>query len=477
MQVGYLRSYLADLGASSILEECVYFDRDYLAEFSAFYAASVRGHANRCRRLHFFSGPTLTWPELEKALGGDATTQRALQEKYLGFCVLRPIENAPLGRTVLRWYEEHSPQLPRITKPSREYSCHVAGLKLKVEGLAWQQQDQGVSACATIALWTMFHASAFDDHHAIPTTAQITRAAGDLATPRIFPTTGLNNIQLLQAIKSCGLAPIVLTGDSDDKIGSESCFSVKRFSSSCAAFVRSGYPVLIGGQLKDHGKHAVCVVGFRETAAPLASPGSGALQDEGIKHFYLHDDNIGPSARFKLVEENAHAVLVRDPPKTKASSPDPSASYPSLTPTLLIAAVNDDLRSHPDSLHKEALSVARGLISSTGGKAGLSIASRFISVRDYLGSELARILGADPALLARVRRDIVDKLPPMSLHVGLVRFGFTGNPVLDVLYDTSGTDKHPHAFGHLGYLREALALAQGLSASKAKNLGASIVAY
>ena len=31
--------------------------------------------------------------------------------------------------------------------------------------LAWQQQDRGVSACATIAIWTMLHSSAFHERH------------------------------------------------------------------------------------------------------------------------------------------------------------------------------------------------------------------------------------------------------------------------------------------------------------------------
>jgi len=53
-QVQYLRRYLTDLGATSVLEEQNYFDRDYLAEFSAFYSISSTGYPNVCRRLHFF---------------------------------------------------------------------------------------------------------------------------------------------------------------------------------------------------------------------------------------------------------------------------------------------------------------------------------------------------------------------------------------------------------------------------------------
>ena len=37
----YLRWYLADLGATSVLVEPAYFDRDYLSEFAAFYCTSA----------------------------------------------------------------------------------------------------------------------------------------------------------------------------------------------------------------------------------------------------------------------------------------------------------------------------------------------------------------------------------------------------------------------------------------------------
>lgn len=50
----YVRRYLDDLGAKSILIEPTYFDRDYLAEFAAFYCTSSAGYPNICRRFHFF---------------------------------------------------------------------------------------------------------------------------------------------------------------------------------------------------------------------------------------------------------------------------------------------------------------------------------------------------------------------------------------------------------------------------------------
>jgi len=169
-QKNYLIRYLADLGAQTVLEEPNYFDRDYLAEFAAFYCKSTAGYPNTCRRLHFFAGAAFNRSTLRSAAAGRERAIKRLQENYLGFVVIRPIPATPLGRTVLAWYEDLKPETPRVVTPSRDYHAHVAGIRLTVHGLAWQQQDTGVGACATVGLWSMLHSSAFDDHHAIPTT-------------------------------------------------------------------------------------------------------------------------------------------------------------------------------------------------------------------------------------------------------------------------------------------------------------------
>jgi hypothetical protein len=183
----------------------------------------------------------------DAAIAGDEAALAALQKAYLGFVVIRPIHATPLGRTVLRWYPETRPEIPRVTRPAREYHVHLAGLLLRVTGLAWQQQDSGVGACATVALWTMFHSSALDEHHAVPTTVEITRSAKAQwpLSRRIFPAAdGLVVDQLCQAIRAQGLLPAVLDGDREMLLSGKQCypaFSRERF----AARVRRGCALAI----------------------------------------------------------------------------------------------------------------------------------------------------------------------------------------------------------------------------------------
>lgn len=240
----YLRWYLADLSAKTVLVEPAYFDRDYLSEFAAFYCTSAAGYPNVCERAHYFAAD-VDRASLERAVAGDEAECDRLQSAYLGFIVLRPIPVTPIGRTVLKAYVDRTPLLPRVVEPFRRYQANVAGLEFEVDGIAWQQQDAAVGACATIALWSMLHSSAFDDRHVVPTTADVTRTAhgAGLSAQRAFPSRGLNFGQLVATIRDSGFAPLVVPGD----LGGDR-FTREHFNASLAAFVRSGYPVVIAAR-------------------------------------------------------------------------------------------------------------------------------------------------------------------------------------------------------------------------------------
>jgi hypothetical protein len=471
-QAIYLRRYLEDLGATTVLTEPYYFDRDYLAEFAAFYCISAAGYPNVCKRLHFFAR-ALTRDDLERALANDDDAVYRLRASYLGFVVLRPIHGSPLGRTVLRWYADPQHGTPRVVAPSRDYDCHVGGLKLTVRGVAWQQQDMAVGACATIALWSMLHSSALEGHHGLPTTAAVTLSAHRTSSygRRVFPNAGLNIQQLCEAIQGYGLSPVVVPGDVA-RPGAQPAFSRERFAASCAAMLRSGFPVLVLGDLAGTG-HATCAIGFRSASPPVAAQGTVVHHDADIPHIYIHDDNLGPGVRFAigvgepgaLGEPGVVTLHPEAPPRVAhTDTPDPTIGYPGFVPGHLVIAVPEDLRTSPDALHVAGLQVATKLASlfeATAKQAGRELpgfvmGSRFSRLRDYLGRDLDEVLGDKPELLGRVRLALVEQVPPMSAYVGVVRVGDGAVPLFDVLFDTTDSDAHLPVFAYVVYVASML---------------------
>lgn len=484
-QLLYLERYLSMLNTTVIIKEPKYFDRDYLAEFAAFYSVSSKGYPNICERLHFFCDD-IKRRTLTSASGGNNHTLKRLQDSYLGFIVLRPIPAAPLGRTVLKWLpDKFEATTPRVVEPSREYHVHIAGITLSIYGLAWQQQDTGVGACATVSLWTMFHSSAFDDYHAIPTTAEITRDAHKKLSSgtRLFPSKGLNILQIYEAIKERDMVPLIIEGDVKDISGVTVGFSKDRFASTCASFIRSAYPVLIIGNLVSNNNryhHAICGVGFRSCIPVPADPDIPDLEDSNVEILYIHDDNLGPNVRFKInLDTNLKWVgdyfpkqptdakqitsLVPEPPEEgKIYSEHPTDNYGKFLPTQLIVAAHTEIRTDPDTLHKAAIKHGSDIADLLNliaelkslNKFGLTISSRFMKITDYLGKELEDRLNEFPKLLSNVRMELSEKTNPLSLHIGVVRIGLDDATVLvDIIYDTTDSDRNHPIFAHVAYNR------------------------
>ena len=212
-------------------------------------------------------------------------------------------------------------------------------------------------------------------------------------------------------------------------------------------------------------KHVICAVGFREPPPPDLEIGAYSLQDAGSSHLYIHDDNLGPGVRFKIVDNGFGAdgrpvpvTIVTDPPDSVGESP--TTGYPVIRPEALCIAVHECLRISPDVLHENGknltskLCKALNLILASNGVPGVSLScsTRFIKLADYIGEEIGRTLHGRPDLLGDVRMALCEEAPPMSLHLGVIRVALSNStPLIDLIFDTTDTDRNCPIFAHIIY--------------------------
>jgi len=500
-----LIKYLSDLQVKTVLIEPNYFDRDYLAEFEAFYSQSARGYPNICKRFHFLKS-RLTREQLEAAAAEydpeynqkKCEVQETLQRAYLGFLVVRPIAR-PLGRTVLIWYKDlKKKETPRVLVPIRPYHCHVAGVTLTVKGLAWQQQDTAVATCATVALWEMLHSAAFDEYHAITTTAAITMLAHKTISfgRRIFPSSGLPIYQIMEAIKEHNLAPVTLDGSVRNTNGDVVGFTAKRFASTFATLVRSKYAVLIIGELVGHGGHAIVGVGFRQSRTPIEE--NPTLQDSDFKYLYIHDDNLGPNVRFEIgttkkpVDGNSRRkseeVVVLRPSSPSdstdtASSSDPLFNDYEFVPQHMVVAVHNELRARPDILHRigikatEIYDWAAKIIADriSAEVPNIVMGIKFQKVNEFAREELGRVCTGN--ILSSVRLELWEKIPPLSLFIGIIRIADGQTPLLDIIYDTTDSEMSQPVFANIAYNPVSDFIANKVLVPRGIKIGRAIRAY
>ena len=300
-QLVYLGLYLKQLGCKTILIESHYVDRDYIQDVALFYSRSLRDYHNYGRRWHFFADTISEerWRQFfqSASLTAGREPSEILQRSYLGFTVIRPLPGSPVGRTVLRTY---GPKTDlghmRLFPTLRDYPVHLAGFTLNVCGLAFQQQDQGVSACATTALWSSLQNVARMEGLHVPTPAEITQAASryllSASAGRALPSEGLTVQQLCEATRAAGLHPLVVPS-----------MSVEDDRAQIFGYINSGFAPVLAIRLvgTDEG-HAVCGVGVKlDDVSPQTDP-TLSFQDgaTALRGVYIHDDRLGPYAAAEL---------------------------------------------------------------------------------------------------------------------------------------------------------------------------------
>jgi hypothetical protein len=276
-------------------------------------------------------------------------------------------------------------------------------------------------------------------------------------------------------------------------------FNRERFLSTCGAFLRSGYPVLLSGKVVKGPKptapvprednHAICVTAFREPGAVMGGNGHKVrLHDDDIQYVYVHDDNLGPGVRCRVDvgAEKQQVILVPEAPKPRdgeSKYPDPSLNHPCFQPGSMIVAVHDELRTTPDGLHMVGMRFADLLKKTIHENAPenqplveIWLQTRFIGVREYLSSELAN-RSLSPQVLGRVRFELTEVAEPMSLHLGLVQISTIEGPTLHVLYDTTESERAYRAFAHVAFNESFAELAQKVAQHPKIDLGEGIRAF
>lgn len=259
-------SIARELGVASVLVEHRYIDLDYRSEHSHFYSTTFRRYPSVSHRLHFFTDK----------LEGDLSNLDQLSRAYRGYSVMRPLENSPVGRTVI----SPPPELDGATVCAVTDKVNVFGVQFKVTGVPFISQDEQYLRCAHAAQWmVLYHAHLL---HGLPRSlpGDIHEASlGGLSIGRQIPSDGLTYPQMLNGLNARGLSP-GLAKLPGSKEASRRKGYLSLFAILCR-HVNSNLPPIVASE-----SHAWVVVAYR------LLPGDGRTHDR--IRLYRHDDARGP---------------------------------------------------------------------------------------------------------------------------------------------------------------------------------------
>jgi hypothetical protein len=314
-QFKYLCSYLGEKGlsAKTILIEEDYINRDFLYDYTSYYALCFEDYPKKCKRIHFFD-KEYGIGDIEKLILLSNSQKDSIWSHYLGYIVVKPIPFTVIGFTILKTFDYKEQVVEREYWGIRDYSIHLFGNEITIRSLAFQEQDSVLAACATTAIWSMLHKAAVDHNSILKTPSQITKDAGDISSDgsRLFPNKGLDILQICQAIFKSGLVSEIYQGDYfiRDKEGNviDRVVSNSKLNEYLNAYSPIGVPIILVVNVPNsntYGLHAISVSGFTKKAKAPSNLDLSKLSSlsETIEKFYAHDDQHGPFVRIDFKGE------------------------------------------------------------------------------------------------------------------------------------------------------------------------------
>ena len=272
--------HLRVLTVKSYVLEDPYIDQDYSSDYSQFYARTFRTYERYCKRVHFFSSDITSL--LQRPLSTDQLLRLRdfAEQTYRGFCVIRPLPTAPVGRTVLQARVADGFNMEATVTCRADFDAHLLGARLQVTGTSFLQQDTRVGACAQVAIWAgMRHMHARYKYNWV-SVADITRFARPPSATEAASlpnaSDGLSSDSMVRAIAAAGYQPL--------------CLYRPDIGSAILPYVESGIPVILGLDLCGSVGHAVTVIG--RVFAKQDSPTIRAI--DYVPAFIVHDDQSGP---------------------------------------------------------------------------------------------------------------------------------------------------------------------------------------
>lgn len=309
-QIYYLNNYISnfidDENNIVFLYENNYTDKHYIEDYTTYYARCFHDYKKTTSRIHFFKiSKTITDYKkiVKEAFYGNKDILN--NDNYLGFIVIRPIPKTFLAKVCLKPYylNNHS----RLEKYSitTKYDVSLFGISLNIETIAFQEQDRILSACATTALWSFFHAHDKISHISLPSSSAITKNAypEQNGYSREFPNVGLSTEMICRGLRSCNLIPEYF--EFSNKSVSNRMELLKEL---IFAYCSSGFPLILGidvsGDVENKGLHAVTILGYSITKQKNTK-----LYAHDMDKLYVHDDRYGPFLRIEFEKDSFNVSL------------------------------------------------------------------------------------------------------------------------------------------------------------------------
>lgn len=308
-QVRRIESHLSNLKCATVVIESNYVDHDFLEDYAHYYVRCFRQYDRTCIRLHFFSEEFSLSKIDSIVLGEDKALLDKAKKSYLGFVVVRPLQNTIIGRSCLIPCQEHCGDKRCHFDALCDVDVSFFGQKFTIRCMPFQEQDRNVSSCATSALWSTFNVTSRLFSHPTLSPAKITLIAksNGASLRRAIPSReGLLANEMAYVIRHLGLDVVAVSFHRmKDSLRKNSLLG------NIYAYLSIGIPVVLLGTFLDSDKngekitkkHAIVVNGYgmnNECRTLPILPEERLYACDLISEIFVNDDCVGPYVNLRI---------------------------------------------------------------------------------------------------------------------------------------------------------------------------------
>lgn len=253
--------YASGDGISVILESD-YVDPVYRDSFYMHYAKKHFDYSRSCVRVSFFKGKIdklflNSYDSLydrANLLSTGSDVENELEKVFLGFSVIRPLQQGKIGRTIITPCCMVDGQYNIRTS---KYDCTIYGIRLYIDAFPFMMQDSETATCAEVSLLLLldYYGKRYAEYRTAYA-SNVADVAGMQLYERSVPTHGLSYPVLTRVLKEFGFQPRLYRSN---EIGIDLLPVI--FS-----YVESAMPIAIGidGMTNEGQGHSVVCIGHKQ---------------------------------------------------------------------------------------------------------------------------------------------------------------------------------------------------------------------
>ena len=279
---------------ATLVSEERYVDPVYRDTYYRYFSEKYSPIRRDCVRLSFFQG-TLC-PEIFYSY--DADSERFLQARFVGVCVLKPLRSGELGTTILN---PGKLRLPSRSILTADYEFHILGHTLHAEGFPYSSQDTETMSCAEVSVWTIldYFGTRYRDYRTV-LPGEILQELERRSSEQVLPTRGLEFSSISGLFKAFGFSPRLY----DRRAFESNSEQQKLFQICFHSYIASGLPLAVGlsGERRgEQAKHCIACIGY---GAPKTTAPSDILGYLGQNNAIPYIDSSSLFSEYVVMDDN-----------------------------------------------------------------------------------------------------------------------------------------------------------------------------